>query len=236
MTTPTSITSEIGKLAPSAVVELFVLDATAQGAEDIIRFHAGTNQLTGDIVWQGNAYNAFPIQVTGFEYSGNGQLPRPKVTVANISGLITVLCRDTDDLLGAKVTRKRTMVKYLDAVNFTGGTNATADATAEFDDDVFYVDRKTTENRDIVEFELAASFDLQGVLLPRRQIVQNVCPWRYRGTECGYAGANKYTIDDLPTASASLDRCGKRLASCELRFGVNQPLPFGGFPAAGLIR
>ena len=88
----------------------------------------------------------------------------------------------------------------------------------------------------MVEFELAASFDLEGVTLPRRQIVQNVCPWRYRGSECGYTGTAYLDANDQAVASSSLDVCGKRLSSCKARFGQNAELPFGGFPAAGLIR
>jgi len=140
------------------------------------------------------------------------------------------------DLVGAKITRKRTLAKYLDAVNFEGGVNPTADPSAEFADDVYYVDRKSRETRDVVEFELAASFDLEGVTLPRRQIVQNVCPWRYRGTECGYTGTVYLDANDQAVGSSSLDVCGKRLSSCKARFGQNAELPFGGFPAAGLIR
>jgi lambda family phage minor tail protein L len=107
---------------------------------------------------------------------------------------------------------------------------------AEFADDIYYVDRKSRETRDVVEFELAASFDLEGVTLPRRQIVQNVCPWRYRGSECGYTGSNYFNANDQSVVSSIQDICGKRLASCQVRFGQNAELPFGGFPAAGLIR
>jgi hypothetical protein len=32
------------------------------------------------------------------------------------------------------------------------------------------------------------------------------------------------------------DRCGKRLQSCRLRFGIKGALPFGGFPGANLTR
>jgi lambda family phage minor tail protein L len=136
MTTPQSITSEIQKLEPSAIIELFVLDASAFGG-DVLRFHAGTNGLRQNLVWQGNTYTAFPVQASGFDMSGNGQLPRPKLQVANITGAISLLVLTYDDMLGAKITRKRTLVKYLDAVNFPGGTNPTADSTAEFADDVF---------------------------------------------------------------------------------------------------
>jgi lambda family phage minor tail protein L len=235
MTTPQAIATEIQKLEPSAIIELFELDATSFGG-DLLRFHAGTNSLSSNLVWQGNTYTAFPIQASGFEMSSNGQLPRPTLRVSNITGTITLLVLSYDDLLGAKITRKRTMAKYLDAVNFPGGVNPDADDTAEFADDVFFIDRKSTETRDVVEFELAAAFDLSGVQLPRRQIIQNVCVWRYKGTECGYSGTNYFNANDESVGSSGLDVCGKRLTSCKLRFGENNPLPFGSFPSAGLTR
>jgi lambda family phage minor tail protein L len=230
-----AIRSEIQKLAPSAVIELFVLDLSlfSQGS---VYFHAGTNSLQQRLTWQGKTYEAFPIQVEGFEFNGNGQIPRPKLKVANVTGAITAMVLIYQDLVGAKITRKRTLAKYLDAVNFPGGVNPTADPTAEFADDIYYIDRKSRETRDVIEFELAASFDLEGVNLPRRQIVQNVCPWRYRSSECGYTGASYFDANDQSVASSTQDICGKRLSSCQARFGQNAELPFGGFPAAGLFR
>lgn len=399
--TSTSITSEIQKLAPSAVIELFELDLTDLG-DTVYRFHAGTNGLVANLVWQGNTYTRFPVEAEGFDISANGQLPRPKIRAANLSGALSLLAMTYGDLIGAKVTRKRTLKKYLDAVNFparrnlllntenlaaaswvplaggtgsapvvttnaglapdgtmtaerivfalNGGTTSTdqstigqavttvagqpyaeaiwiktedgsektirldfngtdgnspthtingnwkrisntlasaadtsryirlrlrgglgtsdsatvlvwggqfenaaavtdyqaigasfsqnpdADPTAEFPDDVFYIDRKSLENRDLLEFELSASFDVAGVKLPKRQVIQNVCPWLYRGEECGYAGTTYLDANDQPVASSTQDVCGKRLASCKARFGANGSLPFGGFPAAGLIR
>lgn len=409
-TAPQSITSEIQKLEPSAIVELFEIDATTIGGS-VLRFHAGTNGLRQNVVWQGNTYTPFPLQTTGFDFTGNGQLPRPKLVMSNATGALTMLVLLYDDLLGAKVTRRRTLAKYLDAVNFparrnllirteqfdnapwnktrasitgnatvspdgttsadklvedttasnthglnqvfigtaasytftayakssersqihmklfngtsfvsatyfdlaagtvgsgTGGAitnagngwyrcsinatlaasancqaqiflavggsdfytgngtsgafiwgaqlevgssateyqpvgatwsqNPTADPTAEFPTDIFFIDRKASETRDLVEFELASSFDVAGVQLPRRQIIQNVCPWRYRGTECGYSGTSYFDANDAPVGTLAQDVCGKRLSSCKARFGANNPLPFGSFPAAGLTR
>ena len=230
-----SITSEIQKLAPSAVIELFALDLALFG-QGPVRFHAGTNALLQRVVWQGQSFDAFPIQAEGFEMNGGGQVPRPRLRVANVTGSITALVLTYQDLVGAKITRKRTLAKYLDAVNFPGGVNPSADPTAEFADDIYMIDRKSRETRDVVEFELAASFDLEGVSLPRRQIVQNVCPWRYRQSECGYTGTAFVDANDQPVATSSLDVCGKRLSSCQARFGEHAELAFGGFPAAGLLR
>lgn len=230
-----TIASVIQTLEPSGVVELFEVDASAFNG-GVYRFHAGTNGMLQNVVWKGVEYVPFPIEVTGFEYTGNSQLPRPKVTVSNVSAIITFLVLNYDDLLGAKFIRRRTLVKYLDAVNFPGGVNPDADSEAEFPDDVYFIDRKVNETKEQIEFELAAAFDLAGIQLPRRQIIQNVCVWKYRGTECGYAGTNYFDTNDNPVATANLDVCAKRLSSCQARFGENQPISFGSFPSVGLIR
>lgn len=233
--TSQKITSEIQKFNPSAIMELFVVDLTSLGGSTYY-FHAGKNGLNSNVVWQGNTYFPYPVVATGFDYSTNGQLPRPKMVFSNVTGTITALVLQYADIVGAKITRKRTLAKYLDAINFTGSVNANADATAEFPDEIYYIDRKTTENKNIVEFELAAAFDVTGVQLPRRQIIQNVCVWQYRGAECGYAGTNYFDANDNAVGGSGHDICGKRLSSCKARFGEYAELPFGGFPAAGLTR
>ena len=42
--------------------------------------------------------------------------------------------------------------------------------------EVYYIDRKTIENRQVVEFELSANFDLDGVRLPKRQVLPEDFP------------------------------------------------------------
>ena len=230
-----TIQQDLQRLAPGSIVELYEIDATAIGG-GVTRLHSGTNQLRSGVVWQGNLYQPFPIECRGFEFVGRGQLPRPTVQVANVTGLIGLLARQYQDLIGAKFIRRRTLVKYLDAVNFAGGVNPSADPGAYLPDDIYFVDRRSSENKVLVEFELAAAFDVSGVLLPRRYVVQNVCPWRYRGAECGYAGTAYFDANDQPASSLATDVCGKRLSSCKRRFGAFAELPFGGFPAAGLVR
>ena len=233
-----AVGEELNKLAPSAVIELFELDGTATsiGVDQIYRFHAGVNeQISGNIVWNGNTYQRYPVEATGFSYEGGGQLPRPTISISNILSLGTTLVLEYNDLVGATVTRIRTLKKYLDATNFTSGTNATADPFAEFPREIFIVDRKVAENRAVVSFELAATFDVAGVKLPRRQIIQNICPWTYKGEGCGYTGTDYYDINDNEVTNVAQDVCGHRLSSCKLRFGENAEIPYGGFPSAGLI-
>lgn len=223
MTVPVS---DLQAIAPSAIIELFVLELniTQHGVNDIYRFHAGTNlNNNGELVWAGNNYLRFPIEADGFEYSGNGQLPRPKVRVSNVFGTITALLLSLPSgLEGAKFTRIRTLARYIDGANFPGGTNpyGTPDPTAEFPQEIFYIDRKTAENRDVVEFELAAAFDLAGIRAPKRQCIANICQWEYRSAECSYTGADYYDENDNPVATLAADVCGKRLSSCQARFNA----------------
>lgn len=227
-----TVRSDIQKLEPGALVELYEIHVGV----DVFRFHSGVNALESSVVWQGETFQRFPIDASGFEARGSGTLPRPKVSVANVTGLIGALVRENNDLVGCKFIRRRVFAQYLDAVNFPGGVNPTADPNAGLSVDVYFVDRKATENAVVVEFELAAAMDVHGVKLPRRQVVQNVCTWRYRSAECGYAGGAVADINDQPTTVLGEDQCGKRLGSCKLRFGAFSELPFGAFPSAGLIR
>ena len=216
--------SELQSNSPSAIIELFELQLnTAQhGVNDTYRFHAGTNTVdNGDVTWAGNSYLRFPVEADGFEYSGQGQLPRPKLRVSNIFSTITaILLTLPNGLEGAKVTRIRTLARFIDGINFPGGVNpyGPPDPTAEFPREIYYIDRKAVETRDVIEFELAASFDLIGVRVPKRQCVSNVCQWKYRGPECGYAGNAYFNTNNQPVTTLALDACGKQLSSCELRF------------------
>jgi len=235
--------SELQKLAPSAIIELFEIHLVTaiHGANTVFRFHSGTNAINnGNIVWAGNSYQAFPVEATGFEYNGNGQLPRPKLIISNVLRFMTsilLVINETspgNDLNGAKFIRIRTLSRYLDAANFSAG-NANADPTAEFPREIYYLDRKVIETRAAVEWELAAAFDLVGVRSPKRQCIANLCQWVYRSAECSYTAATYFDANNNPVGSAASDVCGKRLTSCATRFGVYAQLPFGSFPGVGLF-
>ena len=228
-----SIVNEIQKLDPSALIELYEIDLTPFG--DIIRrYHNGTNELLGNIIWRGNEYVAFPIYVQGYAINSKGEIPRPTMKISNILGLVGSLIRELDDIIGAKVTRIRTFAKFLDAANFASGINTDAQY-ATFVDDVYYIERKSIDTPDYIEMELTSPFDVQGEKIPNRQILQNICTWVYRGDECGYAGpdvADNRNNEVSSTAYKGTDVCAKNLTACRYRFGVNGVLPFGGFPGA----
>ena len=184
MTVNSKIFSSLQDINPSAIIELFTLQLSTalHGANTIYRFHAGSNlNANGKIVWAGNEYLRFPVQASGFSFQ-KGQLPRPKLIISNATGLISSILLSVNetttgnDLTGATVTRIRTLAKFIDAVNFADGTNATADNTAEFPQEIYSIDRKATESREVVEFELAAPTDLAGVRIPGRQATRSIFP------------------------------------------------------------
>ena len=232
-----SIYADLSALAPDAIIELFELhyDNTLHGSTDILRWHAGSNaDVTGNITWSSNDYVRLPVQAEGFEYTNTGTLPRPTLSVANLDGAVTALLLGVNlttpgnDLTGAKVKRIRTLKKFLDG-------ESAADPYATFPIEEWFIDRKATESRDVVSFELASKFDLSNKELPNRQVVANICQWQYRSSECSYTGSNYFDVNNNTVGSLAQDACGKRLSSCKKRFGENGELPFGSFPGAGLL-
>ena len=189
--------SELQKLNPSARIELFVLElveglhyatGNPSNVPTIYRFHSGTNMNTNaNIIWQGNTYQRFPITFEGAEFTGRGQVPRPVLTVANHGGIsrsgsvITVtdlmiivnLTTPHNDLADAKLTRITTLASELDAANFPSNNNPFGTPSSnELPQEIFFIDRKTTESRDIVQFELVGALDQANKKLPARQVTR----------------------------------------------------------------
>lgn len=215
------IEPDLRKLNAGAIVELFILDTTPIGGATLDYFHSGTTVGRVPVTFQGKTYNPWPIEADGYEKSGTGGLPKPRIRVANRGGIMTATARQMGDLVGAAVIRKRTFVKYLD-------DQPTADPTKEYPIDIFYVGRKTTDKRSHLEFELVSSFELKGVTLPGRIMVQT-CNVVYRGPVCAYTGP-MYDKNDQPTSSSAEDTCPKLLSSCKVRQGENNQLTYGGYP------
>ena len=259
--TNAAIANAVQEISPSALIELFQLElnVTQHGVAETYYFHAGTNSNDyQELIWNTQPYMALPIEVEGFEYTGQGTLPRPKMRISNLMGTITALILTLPEgLEGAKLTRIRTLARFIDAANFksddylltednfalmyedstfiyqeVGNPFGAPDPTAEFPREIFFVDRKSAENRDVVEFELASAFDMAGIRAPKRQCITR-CQWVYRSDECSSTGTNYFNASDAPVGNASEDVCGKRVDSCKARFGQNAELPHGGFVGIG---
>jgi len=299
-----SYIEESGKLSPSSIIELFELELVeglhyATGNPDNVittyRWHAGTNsRLNESVKFNGQVYTPMPIEAEGFDYKSgkNDSLARPTLRISNLLSTISTILIEVNkitagnDLLNAKVTRKRTFAMFLDSDNFgnvgtttytvtvvqnsesqnvfaingtqtptltltrghnyifdqshisneghpllirqtddnpfttgvsTFGTiaqtgaytyfsvpttapnslkyycsnhgnvmgntitvnsyvNPNANPNATSRDEVYFIDRKSTENRSLVEFELAQSWDLPNFKLPKRQVLPRQFP------------------------------------------------------------
>lgn len=125
--------SELQKTDPSAIIELFELQLSQNlhGATTIYRWHSGVaTNSTGELVLDNVTYNALPIEAEGFDYKGgkNQQLPRPTLRVSNLLSTVSAILSNVNsvtphnNLIGAKVTRIRTLAKFLDSSNFGPGT------------------------------------------------------------------------------------------------------------------
>jgi len=235
------ILQEIQQLDASARIELFELymgDIAPElsGDDRYLRFTAQTNELGEAVTWNGKAYSPYPIFADGFEINAQGSPPRPKLRAANIGGALSSLCLGYNDLVLAKLTLIKTFARFLDAVNFSAG-NPDADPAQHFPLEKFLIERKTEENDIFIEWELRWPYDLQGVTIPARPIIQNLCPTLYKSADCGWVPvAGKYFNAADAATDAAGDTCSQALTGCKPRFGAKSVLPFGGFPGAGMVR
>ena len=221
-----ALTTDFQTLTPSdggvtkgnALIEVFELEipnSDIGGAgEDKLYFHAGVSSSDANIQWyslksESNygstssgdykqvSYSAYPLEATGFERRATGTLPRPSIRFANINAYFNTYLSNFDDLLGAKIIRRRTLQKYL-----------TTNPPVELHREIYYIERKVTENGIMVEFELASSFDAQGIKLPRRTIVAARCSWKYKDTTqggCDWPTDCKWDSVNQNTTGSSLD-------------------------------
>ena len=213
-----ALTKETFKLDPSSLVYLYELDLgdimvdnqiinakTDQNIEErVLRFHncrpfAGHKK---SIIWKKDQYYPAPFRMAGFESTMQGSIPKPRMGIAVDDASVNALTifknqiRKLDDLVGAKITRFKTFAKFLDYENFLGSQPPQGfdpSVKAEFPREIYYIERKATENKYVIEFELASMLDVEGVRLPRRIILSERCPWSYRGEGCCYEYAKRKT-------------------------------------------
>jgi lambda family phage minor tail protein L len=220
-------------------VELFHFDLSLFGEADIYITPGDEAATTQVQTLDGQAYSPYPIKLEGVSVSAQGPLPRPTLTIANTSGILTALVRNNSNFRGATVTRLVTFAKFLD-------DGSDPDPTSILTTDVFLVRRKVADNprRGLLKFELGASMDLVDTYLPNRIVARDFCDHSYRvwngssftyGT-CPYTGTTYLDESDTPTTAAN-DACSKRLnGGCKARFGANAELPFRGFPGVARYR
>tara|TARA_A100001201_G_scaffold72449_1_gene66048 strand:+ start:4738 stop:5844 length:1107 start_codon:yes stop_codon:yes gene_type:complete len=206
-----ALIKETFQLGPSAVISLFEIDLSdifidkqiifekddSNELDRILRFHNNNTfmEQRKSIFWRGSQYYPAPFRMTGFETTMQGTIPKPKMALSageagtKAMAILKSKFRELDDLVGAKVTRYKTFAKFLDFENFKSGDvpqGFQPGVNAEFPREIFYIERKSVENKFTIEFELSSNIDVEGTRLPKRIILANRCPWQYRGEGCCY--------------------------------------------------
>ena len=192
--------SELNKINPSSIIELFELELTVglhipagnpNNLDTVFRFHAGANLNNfGQIKFNNNLYQRVAVQIEGFEDTGKGTVPRPTLTFSNLGGItkdgtvmtmsdflaIVNLTTPGNDLLDAKVTRLMPLASALDNDNFVGDNPFGTPSTDRLQDRIYFIDRKSVENRQVVQFELVSVLDMQKKKIPARIVTRDLFP------------------------------------------------------------
>lgn len=222
---------------PGEIISLFRVDATPVGGN--VYFVCMASQENAGVRYGGQEYTPVDCEFSGLETNAQGTLPTPRLKIANTNGVWQQIMNTYGDMIGCEIRRVRTFRRFLDG-------QPEADPSAYFGPDVFRVERLTSQNPIYVEWELSAAIDQEGKMLPGRVVVRDTCLWRYRshvagGTfdysraTCPYTGSACFDPSGAST-TPDKDRCGRKISDCKLRFGADQPLPFGGFPGVARVR
>jgi lambda family phage minor tail protein L len=232
LTSP-AVQSQSQKLEAGDLINLYTVDVTPLGVPQMWHFTNGT-----EVKFRGITYVSADVHAEGFEWSGQGALPQPKISVSNATRMLGGLTTMYKDLVGAKLIRVRTYAKFLD-----GQPSANPDEA--FAADIYTFSQKVKHDKFQIEWVLSAAMDQQGRQIPGRRVLRDVCLWRYRRwkgssfdyskVQCPYVGSAYFDKNGTAT-TADKDRCGRHVSDCKKRFGNNAELPFGGFPGTTRIR
>jgi lambda family phage minor tail protein L len=178
-----------------AVIELYILDLTSfDPGREPYRFCNWSQTDGTGVLYDGLEYEPMPIECSGFQINSNNAPSEPQMRVSNVGLTWTGLVNTWDDLVGAKLIRRRVLRRYLD-------DGATPSPTGHWPDEPWFIEQKTSENKLTVTFRLATAFALDDVRLPKRLALRYTCSWTYRGEGCGYTGYPVADARDQPLAA-----------------------------------
>ena len=185
------IVKDLQKQDPgSELIELFELELDTSTT---VYFHSGVEEDLSTVQFREEGgtirtYTAIPLQAQGFKNDPSGTSARPTISFANASNIFKNSITDYENLLGAKLIRRTTLKKYL------VGESGDSTPPVQFPKQVFIFDRISAHTKTVISFECATPYDLQGITLPKRQVIANACPWIYQGAD--------YTLNEYEKVGA----------------------------------
>lgn len=166
---------------------------------------AGTDlhfaEWDSNVTFDGIEYAAFPIHHDEISENSEGSINSVRLTLGNASRLIQSYL-ELYDLRNKKV---RIRLVWNDDLS-------DPDNKVDF---LFYIDSYSAAV-EAAEFVLLPKVDVLSLQLPKRIYARNYCQWRFKGTQCGYAGSQT-------TCNRTFQRC-RELAN-QVRFGGFPSIP-----------
>ena len=228
---PTS-SVQASRMDAGAVVDLFTVRLPGGTVE---RYTTG-RRGSSSVMHGGQAYAPLPIALDGAGFGSSGATVRPTLRVSLLDGTAVPA-----DWQGATIERVRTLARYLDGAS-------EADSNRHWPRESWVVDRLSSRGREEVVWQLSSPLDLELAMIPRRQVLRDVCQWAYRRRQgnawvnppaddgCPYRGSSYWNARDEVVTDPADDVCSRRLSGCKLRFGEQGVLPFGGFAGVSQLR
>lgn len=193
-----SLKRDLISLEPKTIIELFIIDSSyieqnqLPVNEQIIYLCNFVTEDYTPIYWGGKRFAPTPCKFQGQELKGDGQqLARPTFQIQNFEGIAQQIIKKANGFLGAKIFRIRVLAKNLDILTwgqdipFWADENQLKVVTRE----EYLINRKISENKQVIQYELVSPLDFENLRLPKRKMFANICTFEYRnGTGCQYGG------------------------------------------------
>ena len=168
-----TIAQDVLKTEVPAFIELFDVDLSSTNEGDLVNSILRFTPMTDgtdlanlhNVMFGGNTYYPFPIQISGISFSSDGAPPRPQLSIANIDKSIGNFVFRYGDIIGTTVTYTRTFAPYLNT-----STKISLPPLK------YFIAKKVSHNRNILSFELRDFRDKERAMLPKRQMLKKDFP------------------------------------------------------------
>lgn len=162
-----TISQDTEKSSVPAYVELFDFDFSSTNIPELSEsiFRCTPNNSESSIVFGGDTYTPFPIQITGINQSSEGAPARPKIVISNVTKYIGGLVFSYNDIIGTTVTFIRTFEPYL------GSSSRISLPPLRY-----YISKKTQHDKTLISFELRDFRDKERAFMPKRQMLKKDFP------------------------------------------------------------
>lgn len=175
----------------------------------VLKFHPGLDESLDEVKFhpigqpaknntsEANTYIALPLVMDGIQQQSDGASARPTITIANVTDIFNSALDDVEnfkveDLVGQRVTRRRTFANYI-----VGGADAAN--PYELPVQTYVVERIADRNSTSITLELSVPFDLTNVQLPGRVVIGKYCPWIYQGEALNLGGGCRWLTSSTIT-------------------------------------